>query len=78
LQDLILAANPAVKDMLISTRSAVMRVITATFDLYHLQLKARLEGVVLKVYISSNLWTSLYRYSLLAICVRWVDEDYKP
>jgi hypothetical protein len=55
-----------------------MRVITATFDLYRLQLKARLEGAVSKVYISSDLWTSPHRHSILAICARWVDEDYKP
>jgi hypothetical protein len=78
LQELMLAANPAIDDLLLSSRSAVMRHITVTFDLYRSQLKTMLERSVSKIHISSDLWTSPHRHGVLAICARWVDDGYQP
>ena len=70
LQKLMLAANPAINNLLLSTRSAIMRHITATFDLYHSQLKTMLERSISKIHLSSNLWTSPHHHRVLAICAR--------
>lgn len=78
LQELMLAANPAIDDLLLSTRSAIIRYITATFDLYRSQLKTMLERSVSKIHLSSDLWTSPHRHGVLAICARWVDDRYQP
>ena len=42
MQDIILACNPAIEDLLLTSRDAAMRHITTTFDLYRSQLKAKL------------------------------------
>lgn len=78
MQDIMLACNPAIEDLLITSRHEAMRHITANFSLYQSQLKARLQGAVSKVHISSDLWTSPHRHGVLAVCARWVDKDYQP
>lgn len=30
------------------------------------------------IHIATDLWTSPHRYGLLAICARWIDENYTP
>src|SRR6478735_8831174 len=55
-----------------------LRHITANFSLYQSQLKAKLQSAVSKIHISSDLWTSPHRHGVLAVCARWVDEDYQP
>ncbi|ENH63525.1 hypothetical protein FOC1_g10000106 [Fusarium oxysporum f. sp. cubense race 1] len=55
-----------------------MRHITANFSIYQDQLKAKLQSAVPKIHISSDLWTSPHRHGVLAVCARWVDEDYQP
>lgn len=75
---MMLAANPAIEDPLMTNRSALMRLIDATYELYSSQLMAILEASVSKINISSDLWTSPHRHGILAISARWVDQDYQP
>jgi hypothetical protein len=78
MQEIMLAANPAIEDLLVTNRSALMRLIDATYELYSSQLMAALETSVSKIHISSDLWTSPHRHGILAISARWVDQDYQP
>lgn len=78
MQEIMLAANPAIEDLLVTNRSALMRLIDATYELYSSQLMATLETAVSKIHISSDLWTSPHRHGILAISARWVDENYQP
>ncbi|KAF5537639.1 ribonuclease H [Fusarium phyllophilum] len=41
------------------------------------QLAERLQRTQSKIHISSDLWTSPHRHGVLAVCVQWVDEDFK-
>ncbi|KAI8399962.1 hypothetical protein FOFC_18781, partial [Fusarium oxysporum] len=77
MQDIILACNPAIEDLLLTSRDAAMRHITTTFDLYRPQLKAKLQASVSKIHLSTDLWTSPHRHGILAVCVRWVDNGYR-
>ncbi|KAF6525502.1 hypothetical protein HZS61_011297 [Fusarium oxysporum f. sp. conglutinans] len=77
MQDVMLSCNPAIEDLIMTSRHEAMRHITANFSLYQSQLKAKLQSAVSKVHISSDLWTSPHRHGVLAVCARWVDEDYQ-
>ncbi|KAG7405781.1 putative AC transposase [Fusarium oxysporum f. sp. raphani] len=66
------------QDLLVTNRSALMRLIDATYELYSSQLMATLEASISKVHILSDLWTSPHRHGILAISARWVDQDYQP
>jgi hypothetical protein len=77
MQDIVLACNPAIEDLLLTSRDAAMRHITTTFDLYRSQLKVKLQASVLKIHLSTDLWTSPHRHSILAVCARCVDNGYQ-
>jgi hypothetical protein len=77
IQDIILACNPAIEDLLLTSRDAAMRHITTTFDLYRSQLKAKLQASVSKIHLSTDIWTSPHRHGILAVCARWVDNGYR-
>ncbi|WKT54434.1 hypothetical protein QSH57_005018 [Fusarium oxysporum f. sp. vasinfectum] len=70
--------STAIEDLLVTNRSALMRLIDATYGLYSLQLMATLEASISKIHILSDLWTSPHRHEILAISARWVDKDYQP
>lgn len=76
--ELILASNPAVEDLLLTSRHAAMRHISANFDLYQTRIRSLLENSFSSVHISSDLWTSPHRHGILALCARWIDADLKP
>jgi hypothetical protein len=78
MQDIMLACNPTIEDLIMASRHEAMRHITTNFSLYQSQLKAKLQSAVSKVHISSDLWTSPHRHGVLAVCARWVDKDYQP
>ncbi len=78
MSELILACNPAVEDLLLTSRHAAMRHISANFDLYRTRLRSILESSISVVHFSSDLWTSPHRHGILALCARWVDADLKP
>lgn len=76
LQDLVLAANPTVADHLITNRRTAIRHIAANYQLYRLQLQDQLSSARSLIHISSDLWTSPNRSSLLGVCAQWVNSDY--
>ncbi|RYO01198.1 hypothetical protein AA0121_g13269 [Alternaria tenuissima] len=77
LKDLALACNPAIDDLLITSRRTMVRLLASNYDLYIEQLKGSLSTAVSQVHISTDLWTSPHRHALLAVCTHWVDGDYK-
>lgn len=77
MRDLALACNPAIEDLLITSRRTAVRFIAANHQLYREQIKASLSTAISPIHISSDLWTSPSRSSLLAICVQWVDHEYR-
>ena len=78
MQDIMLAGNPAIRDLLLTSRTAAMRHIAVNFDLYASQLRAQLQTAVSKVHFSTDLWKSPHRHEILAVCARWVDNNYQP
>ena len=77
LQDLTLACNPAIKDLIITSRRTMVRLIASNFDLYIDQLRDSLVTARCQIHISSDLWTSPHRHALLAVCAQRIDSDYK-
>ncbi|KID86969.1 Ribonuclease H-like protein, partial [Metarhizium majus ARSEF 297] len=75
MKDLALACNPAVEDLLITSRRTAVRYIASNYRLYQGQIKEGLATSISPIHISSDLWTSPHRHSLLAICAQWVDSD---
>ena len=76
LKEFALACNPHIEDMLISSRTSLMEHLKANYSLYSFQLRELLQTTVSLIHLSTDLWTSPNRHSLLAICVQWVDADY--
>lgn len=55
-----------------------MRHIAENHVFYRDQIKDKLLAIVSSpIYISTDLWTSLHRHALLAVCAQWVDQDYQ-
>jgi hypothetical protein len=77
LRDLALACNPAIEDLLVTSRRSILRHIDANFLLYTLQLKEKLQSTQSLIHISSDLWSSPHRHAMLAVCAQWVDQDYQ-
>ncbi len=77
MKDFALACNPAIEDLLITSRNRAMRIIDANFALYASQLKETLQGAQSMIHISTDLWTSPHRHAMLAVCAQWVDEGYR-
>jgi hypothetical protein len=78
MKDLALACNPFVQDQLITSRRTAVRLIASNYQLYkgHV-IKGSLSTALSPIHISTDLWTSLFRSSLLAVCAQWVDHEYK-
>ncbi|EXA29121.1 hypothetical protein FOVG_19342 [Fusarium oxysporum f. sp. pisi HDV247] len=72
-----LACNPYIKDPLITSRRTMVRYIAANYDFYSSEIKDSLTTASSPIHISTDLWTSPHRHSLLAVCAQWVDKDYK-
>lgn len=77
MRDLALACNPAIEDLLILSRRTAVRYIASNYALYQGQIKEGLATSISPIHISSDLWTSPHRHSLLAICAQWVDQNGK-
>jgi hypothetical protein len=77
LRNLCLACNPAIGDLLISTRKQAMGYINSNYSLYSSQLAEGLQATQSKIHISSDLWTSPHRRGVLAVCAQWVSADFK-
>ncbi|KAA8617208.1 hypothetical protein PtrV1_10509 [Pyrenophora tritici-repentis] len=78
MRDLALACNPFIEDQLITSRRTAVRLIASNYQLYkgHV-IKGSLSTAVSPIHISTDLWTSPFRSSLLAVCAQWVDHEYK-
>lgn len=76
-KDLALACNPAIEDLLITPRRTAVRYIASNYELYRVQIRDSLAAAISPIHISSDLWTSPHRHSLLAVCAQWVDPDYQ-
>jgi hypothetical protein len=76
-KQLALACNPYIKDSLITSRRTMVRYIAANYDFYSSEIKDSLTTTSSPIHISTDLWTSPHRHSLLAVCAQWVDKDYK-
>jgi hypothetical protein len=76
MKDLALACNPAIEDLLIVSRRQLLRHIISNYTLYRDQIKASLSTALSPIHISTDLWTSPFRASLLAVCAQWVDQNY--
>ncbi|EUC26885.1 hypothetical protein COCCADRAFT_42188 [Bipolaris zeicola 26-R-13] len=72
-----LACNLYIKDSLITLRRTIVQYITANYDFYSSEIKNSLTTTLSLIYIYTDLLTSLYRHSLLAVYVQWVDKDHK-
>lgn len=77
LKKIALAGNAHIEDCLITSRRTMIRYITANYHLYYQEVKTSLFKALSPIHISTDLWTSPSRHSLLAICAQWVDEDYQ-
>jgi hypothetical protein len=75
MRDLALACNPAIEDLLIISRRTAVRYIASNYKLYKGQIKESLAISISPIHISSDLWTSPHRHSLLAVCAQWVDPE---
>ncbi|RKK79399.1 hypothetical protein BFJ71_g16220 [Fusarium oxysporum] len=75
MQDVMLSYNPAIEDLIMTSRHEAMRHITVNFSLYQSQLKAKIRSAVSKVHISSDLWTSPHRHGVLAI--NWDPKQHR-
>jgi len=74
MKDLALACNPAIEDLLITSRRTAVRLIASNYNLYKGQIRESLATSISPIHLSSDLWTSPHRHSLLAICAHWVDQ----
>ena len=75
--NLRLACNPAIEDLLITSRPRAMKIIDSNYELYVNQLKELIQGSQSMIHISTDLWTSPYRHGVLAVCAQWVDHRYR-
>ena len=76
-KELCFTYNPDIEDLLILSKRQGVRLLVANFDLYRCQIKGLLHKAAGSIHILINLWTLPHRHILLAICVQWVDRDYK-
>jgi hypothetical protein len=79
MKDLALACNPFIQDQLITSQRTAVRLIASNYQLYkgHV-IKGSLSTALSPIHISTDLWTSPFRSSLLAVCAQWVDHEYRP
>lgn len=77
MRDLAVACNPAIEDLLITSRRTAVRYIASNYELYKGQIRDSLASAISPIHISLDLWTSPHRHSLLAVCAQWVDPDYQ-
>jgi hypothetical protein len=78
IKDLALACNPYIQDQLITSQCTAVRLIASNYQLYKSHvIKGSLLTAISPIHISTDLWTSPFRSSLLAVCAQWVDHKHK-
>jgi hypothetical protein len=77
LQELVLAGNPVIQDLLKLSRRTLVRLLEKNHQQYRQQLQIKIQDAVGKIHLSTDMWISPARRGHLAICVQWVDSEYK-
>lgn len=77
LQELVLAGNPAIQDLLKLSRRTLMRLLEKNHLEYRRQVQTAIQDAVGQIHFSTDMWTSPARRGHLAICAQWVDYEYK-
>ena len=77
LKELALACNPAIADLLITSRYKAMKIIDSNYELYLYQIRDMLQESQSMIHITTDLWTSPHRHAMLAVCAQWVDQDFE-
>ena len=72
-----LACNPAIGDLLTTSRRIAMRQIVSKYEVSVQHIADKLSLAKSQIHIQTDLWTSPNRHALLAICAQWVDEEYQ-
>lgn len=77
IEELVLAANPAIRDLLTISRRSIGRHINSTFNYYKYQLFDTFSNCRHRIHFATDLWTSPHRRGVLGITVQWVSNDFK-
>jgi hypothetical protein len=77
IEELVLAANPAIQDLITISRRSIGRHINFTFKYYKDQLFDLFNTCQHRIHFATDLWTSPNRHSILGISVQWVSNEFK-
>jgi hypothetical protein len=77
IEELVLAANPAIQDLISISRRSIGRHIDLTFKYYKDQLFGIFNSCQHRIHFATDLWTSPNRHSVLGITVQWVSNEFK-
>src|SRR5579871_6914683 len=77
LHALILTVNWAAEDIFIDSHSTVPKLINRLFALDKVILKQQLHSSISKIHFTVDCWSSPNQKSFQAICIHFVDEEYK-
>jgi len=73
---LILAANPAIEDLLISSPATIATYIRRSYSHFREGIKEKLQKAKSRIHFSSDMWSSPNRKGFLGVTAQWVDEAY--
>lgn len=73
---LILCANPAIEDLLISSPTTVAAYIRRSYSYFREGIKEKLHKAKSCIHFSSDMWSSPNRKGFLGVTAQWVDEAY--
>jgi hypothetical protein len=77
LQELMLAGNPTIQDLLKLSRRTLVRLLERNHVEYRKRLQTAIQDAVGQIHFSTDMWTSPARRGHLAICAQWVDCEYR-
>ena len=73
---LILSANPAIEDLLISSPATIAAYIRRSYSYFREGIKEKLQKAKSRIHFSSDMWSSPNRKGFLGVTAQWVDEAY--
>lgn len=73
---LILSANPAIEDLLISSPTTIATYIRRSYSYFREGIKEKLQKAKSCIHFSSDMWSSPNRKGFLGVTAQWVDETY--
>lgn len=77
IEDLVLAANPAIQDLITTSRRSIGRHISLTFKYYKNQLSETFSNCIHRIHFATDLWTSPNRHGVLGVTAQWVSNEFK-